>query len=150
MPQRRLINLLNQLLSLNYCSAVRYIGRADPWTPHDRQGDLTTLHRIGSEQEKLAGEIAKVVLDENGTPDAGDYGLEFAGTHNLSLEYLIDFVIRQHRLDREAMAALRQDLANHPRGHDLAIESIHLADRHLQDLERLARRAESDASTRVD
>lgn len=139
--RRRAGRILNRLLSILHRSFAAYLASAAPWT---RRGDAPAtealLHLV-EDQERLAARVADMVLDFGERIEMGEFPMEFTGKNFLSLDFVLQELIRYQHHDIAAMERVGQQLVDVPAARMLAEEAIGMAKAHLETLDDLVHRA---------
>jgi hypothetical protein len=131
------IDTLNRVIEILERSFPQYLRWARPYIPPGRANIMQTIETICTGQNALAARIAEQIFESGGLPDHGDFPIEFADTHDLDIDYLID----------ESLDCLKQDIAElegcvdslrlSPAAQTLAAEALGLTKGHLEQLEKL-------------
>ena len=140
------INILNRVLALLQRSFPQYLRYARPYIPPGQEDVMETVEEIAACQDGLAERIEQYIFESDGLPDPGKFPIEFTGTHDLAIDFLI----------REAIGYQKEDIANlkecverlrlAPAAQSLAAEALGMAKGQLESLEEL--QAQPGASTR--
>jgi hypothetical protein len=137
---------LTRLMTTQIRSLPVYLTYTSPWTPRGDEKALATSRLIAADQSEMANRIAEAQLERFGTVDTGNYPIDFYDTHDLSVDYLVQKMIRnQHRdiaVIEECVEALRTDVE----AQSLAREALGAARGHLESLEELSRQPSAATS----
>lgn len=130
MSESDVVAALNELLALEHRSLPQYLATAAPWVPAEQREALVVLKRIAKSQAALCQRIAQAIFLRSGSPEPGDYPVEYAGWHYLALDYLADPILAYGervilrindllpRLDSDAEArALTEEVLGMEKGH---------------------------------
>lgn len=137
MSQPDLIDLLNEVLTVEYRSLARYVQQISPWAPGDDHRARRALDNIVHDQEELAGRLAKLIVARGGVPDDGDFPIEFAELHLLSWSFLVHELIRLQRYDIATLERCLEQLGADREARVLVEEVLGTARGHLETLEEL-------------
>lgn len=88
------VELLNQLLAIEYRSLPLYLMDATPWTHPGDQAATVALRSVVKTQRSLAERIATLIGARGGAVDSGEYPMEFTDLNFLSLDYLLKELAR--------------------------------------------------------
>lgn len=129
------IRILNQLLGLHGSSLPMYLDSAPP---HRQSGDertWDTIRRIIDDQKLMVDKIADYVEAAGGTPNMGQYPMEFTGMHDLSLDHIMQRVLDRQRVEIESIEQISSQLESGSQAKALAQEALGAAKAHVQSLE---------------
>jgi hypothetical protein len=132
------VAVLNRMLQMLCRSLPMYLKDAKPWSRRDQKETQAVVDSLVADQEMYAARLADLILDADGRPDAGVFPIALTSVHDLSLDYLLDEVIRGLCHD---VATLRQLAAEIPAGSParaLAEEIAGNAQGHLEILQGMA------------
>src|SRR3954469_23219240 len=108
MDRRKITDVLNRLLVIEYRSLARYIVDAAPWTPAEQtaasQAQLL-LANIVADQKLYASKLADLIIGEGGTLELGEYPMHFTDTNDLALDFMLGEILHCQRQD---VAAIEQ------------------------------------------
>jgi hypothetical protein len=137
MSRAESIELLNRLFVLIYRSLPMYLESAMPWVHQGDEDSATTLRNIIQDQKDLYRRIGETILDLGSSVDTGEFPMDYTGLHDLSLDYLLPYLVEeQRRLIGEA-EGIAQQAAGLPDARRLAEEALGSARAHLESLESL-------------
>lgn len=107
------LDLLNELLAIEYRSLPMYLTYACPWRHAQDARAAETLQHIVTDQQHMSARLVEEIQDRGGAPEVGDFPMTFTDMHDLSLDYLIkDALVWQQRgVDRieQIVASLESD-----------------------------------------
>lgn len=132
------IDILNQLLALEYRSLAQFIKVTSPWVGRDNERAYRTLENIVADQNAYAQRVAELIVARGGIPDSGEFPIEFTDLHMLSLDFLIGELIRMQRYDIELIEDCVARLQGDREARNLAEEILGSERAHLEALEELA------------
>ena len=142
MTNAETVAVLNQVLQLQYRSLPRYLVYGSPWT-HANGADGQTrdaLENIVHDQQRLTERLAELILDHRGSPDVGDFPMEFTDLHFLSLDYLLRELVYYQRQDIASLERCAADLSTAAAEAQAIVEEGLGSERaHLEVLEQLAK-----------
>jgi hypothetical protein len=135
--KHRTIELLNELLQVEYRSFPMYLIDASPWTHHGDEKASETLEHIVADQKVMIQRIGEFNMDAGGRVDTGEYPMEFTDTHFLSLDFLIKELLRYQRQDVAAIERIVRQLGDPRAARELAEETLGMERAHLEGIEAL-------------
>ena len=135
--RQRTIDLLNELLAIEYRSFPMYLTDACPWTHHGDERATETLANIAADQKQMVQRIGEFIIDMGGRVDTGEYPMEFTDTHFLSLDFLLKELVRYQRQDVAAIERIVRELGDVRAAHELAEETLGSERAHLEAIEAL-------------
>lgn len=127
--------VLNRLLTTLYRALPIYLQGAHPWVPPERRQALDLLNRIAGDQQMYAQRVADAILHEGARMEIGQFPLEYAGLHDLGIDYLMKKAAESQRRQVEVVEECVAALDSVPRLHSLAQEILGNARGHLESLE---------------
>ncbi len=131
------IQLLNELLAIEYRSLPMYLTYAAPYrhASDARAGEV--LQHIVTDQQHMSARLVEEIQDRGAAPEVGDFPMDFTDMHDLSLDYLVKDVIvwQQRGVNRieQIVAALENDRV----ARELAQEVLGAERAHLEALAEL-------------
>lgn len=137
MSQSAHIELLNDLLVVQYRSLARYVQQISPWAARDDQRAARALSNIAHDQEQMAGKIAGLIVARGGVPDDGEFPIEFADLNLLSVDFFIHELIRLQKYDIASIEHIVAELGIDREARALAEEALGSERGHLEALEEL-------------
>lgn len=129
------VRILNQLLGLHGSSLPMYLRSAPPHRQFGDEKAWDTLRRIMDDQQLMVDKIADHVEEADGTPNMGEFPIEFTGTHDLSVDYMVQRVLDRQRAEVESIEELSGQLESGSQAKALAQEALGAAKAHVQSLE---------------
>lgn len=138
MSKPDVIDLLNQLLAIEYRSLPTYLAQTSLWS---RQGDeqvRRAVEHIATDQQLMSRRVAEAVLDLGGTLDLGEFPMAFTDTHDLSLDFMVSELVGYQRVDIARIERIVESLAGQRDAQQLAQEVLGTERAHLETLEALA------------
>lgn len=137
MTKQRALELLNELLHVEYRSFPMYLMEACPWTHEGDQKAAEALDNIVADQKLMAQRIAEFILDSGGRVEPGEYPTEFTDTHFLSLDFLLKELLRYQRQDVAAIERIAAQLSDVRAARELAEETLGMERAHLEAVDAL-------------
>ena len=114
--------------------------------PHRRFGDnqvWEVLRHIIDDQKLMIDKIAEHIESLDGTPDMGEFPMAFTGMHDLSMDYIMQQVLKRQKNEVLLIEQLSEQLEPGSQARALAQEALGAAKAHVQSIE------ECNASTPV-
>ena len=134
------LDVLNRLFVVVYRSLPMYLADAQPWThPGDDQASRV-LGAIVTDARHYAGRIAELILRQRGRVEMGEFPMEFTDLNLLSLDYLLQELVRCQKGDIAAIERCVAELAGDREARALAEEVLGNARGHLESLAELRKR----------
>lgn len=137
MTKKRALELLNQLLHVEYRSFPMYLTEASPWMDRGDEKAAEALDNIVADQKLMTGRIAEFIMDSGGRIEPGEYPMEFTDTHFLSLDFLLGEVLRYQRQDIAAIEFIAEQLSEVRAARELAEETLGMEHAHREAIEAL-------------
>jgi ferritin len=131
------IELLNELLQVEYRSFPMYLTDACPWTHHGDEKASETLHNVVADQKMMVQRIGEFILDAGGRVETGEYPMEFTDTHFLSLDFLLKELLRYQRQDVATIERIASQLGDARAARELAEETLGMERAHLEAIDAL-------------
>jgi hypothetical protein len=128
------IDALNQLLRLHSRSLPSYLLSAQPFRTQTESRTADVLRQIAEDHQLMATKIGTEVLREGGTPDVGEYPMDFTFMHDLSIDYLIREVTRRLEVDIETIGQFVRQLQHAPAARAIAEEALGAAEGQLENI----------------
>lgn len=138
MQTRVTLEVLNQLLAIHTSSFLVYLAQASPWSRSSNQNAVETLRRIVDDQRAMIDRLSEAILDLGGSPEPGEFPMEFTSYNDLSLQYVIRLAVDRQRADTTSIQQCVEYLRSRGAACPLAEEALGLAKGHLESLEELA------------
>ena len=132
------VRTLNQLLAIHGSSLPMYLASAPP---HRQAGDERAwecLRNIIEDQRTMIDKLADYVEELGGTPNHGEYSMDFTGMHDLSMEFILRDVTERQQREIGWIEHLSGKLESDATAKALAQEALGAAKAHLQSLEECA------------
>ncbi len=130
---------LTELLVLMRRSFAQYLEYAHPFARSSDGERLLVLGDIVADQSMMADRAADQLTALGAIPPSVEFPMEFTGTHDLSMGYLIDRAIEYQQSDIERLRHLSEALPRHQSIRSLVDESRGMAIAHLEALEECRR-----------
>jgi hypothetical protein len=147
MPSSETITVLNRVLAILERSFPQYLRYARPYVPQGREDFMQTIDQIVAGQDALAQRISQQIFDSGGLPDHGEFPIEFADTHDLAIDYLLQEAIDCLRQDIGDLEKCANVLRAVPAAESLASEAAGMAKGHLELLQKIP--ADPASSTKI-
>ncbi len=129
--------LLNRLLVLHMRSLPMYLGYAPPNQLFRNHHAQAVLGQIVEDQKRTVDRLGKLILDNNGAVDHGEFPMSFTSLHDLSLPYLLKLLIERQQRSIAACDKLADGLNMAPYAQAAAREIVGEAKGHLENLQEL-------------
>ena len=139
MSRNNTVDILNQVLTLQYRSLPMYLVYGAPWTHHGDEQASAVLKNIVADQERISRRIAEEIYDRNAIPNPDDFPLEYAELNFLSLEYLLGELLADHTHNVAQLELLTTALTEDAPAKALVEEVLGSARAHLDALQGLAK-----------
>jgi ferritin len=136
--KQRTIELLNEVLQVEYRSFPLYLTDACPWTHHGDEKAAQTLENVAADQKGMVQRIVEFILGAGGRIELGEYPMEFTDTHFLSLDFLLKELLRYQRQDVSTLERCVAQLGDARAARELAEETLGMERAHLEAIEALA------------
>jgi len=130
-------DILNRLLVLHMRSLPMYLGYAPPNQLYQNERAKAVLAQIVEDQKRTVDRLGKLILDNNGTVDHGEFPMSFTSLHDLSLPYLLKLMIERQQRSIAACEKLADSLSMAPYAQAAAREIVGEAKGHLENLQEL-------------
>ena len=128
------LDLLNELVSIEYRSLPMYLTFAMPFRTAGEDRAVETLRHIVSDQQHMVAKLAEEIQAREGAVDVGDFPMEFTDMHDLSLQYLIKDVIHWQQCDIYRIEQIAAQLSDDRVARELAQEVLGSERAHLEAL----------------
>jgi hypothetical protein len=132
-------DVLNRLLILHTRSLPMYLSFAAPYCLRGDERAKETLQHIVADHKNMADRLGKMILDNNGTIQHGEYPMWFTGLNDLGYAYVSRQMIELQKRD---IAVIEKCIAQpelDPIARALAEEALGAAKGHLESLQELTR-----------
>lgn len=110
--------------------------------PHLQLGEervWETLKHVIDDQQIMMKKLADHVEDLDGTPNRGEFSMDFTGMHDLSLQHMLQSVVERQKCEIEWIEHLSNKLdPGDATAKALGQEALGAAKAHLQSLEECA------------
>jgi hypothetical protein len=133
------LDALNRLFEIEHRSLPTYLADACPWTHAGDEKATAALVDIIADQQALSGRIAELIDARSGRVESGSFAMEFTDMNLLSLDFLLQELVRCQKRDVAEIEQIVADLAADREARDLAEEVLGAERAHLDVLEDLAR-----------
>lgn len=130
-------DVLNRLLVVHNRSLPLYLVDAAPWMRPGDEHAWETLALIAEDNRATVDRIAHLILDGDGEVDLGDFPLNFTRYNDLSMEFIVQEVLRLQVRDIVTIERCVEELSNSPLAKAVAQESYGAALAHLDTLKEL-------------
>lgn len=129
--------VLNRLLAIHARSLPMYLVDASPWRQPGSSPAAKTLALIADDHRRVVDQIANLILENGGEVDTGDFPIHFTRFNDLSMDYLVQEVLRRQVQDIVQIERCIEDLALAPHAKAVAQEAHGAALGHLDSLKEL-------------
>ena len=129
---------LNRLSVAHTRSLSVYLQYAPPWMDRDAEEINLVLNQIVSDQEATVDRIGTMIQEAGEDVDPGEFPIEFAGLHELSLDYLLSRMVDGQRKIISVCEQAVSELAADALAQAVAQEAVGTAKAHLDTLLELA------------
>lgn len=130
------IDVLNRVLAILQQSFTQYLRYARPYIPPGYENVEETLKQIIAGHDALADRVTQTIHDAGGVPDDGKFPIEYADSHDLSIDFLINEALDGQRRDIADLAQCVDALRLAPAAQSLASEALGMAKANLELLEK--------------
>jgi plasmid stabilization system protein ParE len=135
MASPRNTDVLNRLLATLHRSLPQYLQDSHYWTRRGDERAEAVVRHLVEDQRALSARIAELILERLGQIAPSSFPMEFTDLNLLSLDYLLQELVRHQRLDIETIEDCVADLRGDRPARDLAEEVLGNARGHLENLE---------------
>lgn len=132
------IDVLNRILAVLNRSLPMYLANADPWTQAGDEQAAKVLARIVQDQRRDVNRLAELIIDQSAHVRPGQWPMEFTDLNFLSLDYLLQELLRHQKLDIAQLERCVALLAHNRQARELAEEILGSEKAHLEALEDLS------------
>ena len=129
------VHLLNRLLALHGGSLPMYLVSAPPHRQSGEEKAWDVLRHVINDQQLMIDKLADHIESLDGTPNMGEFPMEFSGFHDLSLDFIVQQVVQRQQKELEVIESISDELEPGTQGRALAQEALGAAKAHLQSLE---------------
>lgn len=127
--------ILNQLLAIHGSSLPIYLVSAPPHRQFGDERAWECLRNIMEDQQAMVDKLADYIEELDGTPNRGEFPMDFTGMHDLSMDHILRTVMERQQCEMEWIEQLSSKLEADPTAKALAQEALGAAKAHLQSLE---------------
>lgn len=127
--------VLTELQVLLRRSFAQYLEYAHPFARNSDGESLLIIGDIVADQSMMADRAADQLIALGAIPPSVEFPMEFTGTHDLSISYLIDRAIAYQQSDIDRLRQLSDALPRHQSIRSLIDEARGMAIAHLEALE---------------
>ena len=138
MSQADSIDVLNRLFEIEHRSLLAYLNDACLWTHTGEEKATTALAHISADQQAMTARIAELIDSRGGRIDSGSFPMYFTDTNLLSLDFMLQELVKYQKRDIAAIERIVAALAADREARDLAEEILGSERAHLEVLEDLA------------
>lgn len=135
MASPRNTDVLNRLLATLHRSLPQYLQDSHYWTRRGDERAEAVVRHLVEDQRALSARLAELILERVGQIAPSSFPMEFTDLNLLSLDYLLQELIRHQRLDVETIEECVADLRGDRPARELAEEVLGNARGHLENLE---------------
>ena len=135
MSSANTIEALNHLLVLHHRSFPQYLTYAKPWVSPEGAEAWQVVEQIAKDHAEIEQRITEMLDEEGQSPELGNFPLLFADLHDLSVDFLLNYLIAFQRQLIGEVEPIVDQLALAPFSRALAAESLGMAKGHLELLE---------------
>ena len=128
---------LNQLSVAHNRSLPVYLQYARPWMERDRDEVKLVLQQIVDDQEATVDRIGTMIQAVGQDVDPGEFPIQFTSLHDLSIDYLLEQLVKKQRAIISICEQAVDDLAADAMSQAVAQEAIGNAKAHLDSLQEL-------------
>jgi hypothetical protein len=127
-------DILNRLVVLHNRSLPMYLRYAVPWWG-DRNGRAADLlAHVAADQADMVDRLGRMLIQDGGEVDNGEFPLVFTGLHDLSFDYLLEQMIEYQRRTIQAIEKCVEALPTNRMSRPLAQEALGMAKAHLDSM----------------
>ena len=106
--------------------------------PHRQFGDENTweaLQHIIDDQKQMIDKIADHVESLDGTPNMGEFPMDFTGMHDLSMDFLLQKALERQKNEVALIEQISSELEAGSQARALSQESLGAAKAHVEAIE---------------
>ena len=129
------VRILNQLLAIHGGSLPNYLASAPPHRQFGDEKAWEALQNIIEDQRVMIDRLADYVEELGGTPNHGEFPMDFTGMHDLSMAHILQNVLERQRCEIEWIEHLSSKIESDEVAKALAQEALGAAKAHVQSLE---------------
>jgi bacterioferritin (cytochrome b1) len=112
-----------------------YLVSAPPHRQFGEDGAWSQIQQIIEDQQTMIDKIADHVESLDGTPNMGEFPMEFTGMHDLSMEFILQKALSRQKNEAALIEQISADLEAGSQARALAQESLGAAKAHIESLE---------------
>ena len=131
------ITVLNELLAIHYRSLPMYLTLASPWKHRGDEKATELLKDVVEDQQETCRKVAELVVQRGAVVETGEFPTHFTELHFLSLDFMLQELVKTQRDDLTDIERCAQRLWNDPPAEAIAREAVGAARGHLQSLEEI-------------
>lgn len=129
------VQILNRLLAIHGSSLPMYLASAPPHRQFGDESAWETLQHITDDQQQMIDKIADHVESLDGTPNMGEFPMEFTGLHDLSMDFILRKALQRQKNEVALIEQISADLEPGSQARALSQESLGAAKAHVEALE---------------
>lgn len=129
------VRILNQLLAIHGSSLPMYLMSARPHRQYGDERVWEALRNVMEDQQTMIDKLAEYVESHDGTPNHGEFPMDFTGMHDLSMDHILKTVIERQKCEIEWIEHFAGMIESDPTAKALAQEALGAAKAHVQSLE---------------
>lgn len=129
------VQLLNRLLAIHGGSLPMYLDSAPPHRQHGDGRVWEAIQHVIDDQKLMIDKIADYVESLDGTPNMGEFPMEFTALHDLSMEFITQKAIQRQKNEVALIEQISSDLEPGSQARALSQESLGAAKAHVQSLQ---------------
>ena len=118
------VRILNQLMAIHGSSLPMYLASAPPHRQFGDERVWECLSNVMADQQTMIDKLADYVEELGGTPNRGEFPMDFTGMHDLSMEHILQNVTERQRCENEWIEHLSAKLDDDPTAKALAQEAL--------------------------
>ena len=126
---------LNRLLAIHGGSLPMYLASAPPHRQFGDDSAWESLQHIMDDQKQMIDKIADHVESLDGTPNMGEFPMEFTGMHDLSMDFILQKALERQQNEVALIEQISSDLEAGSQARALSQESLGAAKAHVEALQ---------------
>ena len=126
------VQLLNRLLAIHGGSLPMYLASAPPHRQHGDKDAWGKIQNVIGDQKLMIDKIADYVESLDGTPNMGEFPMDFTGMHDLSMDLILQKASERQTNEIAMIEQISSELDAGSQARALAQESLGAAKAHLQ------------------
>ena len=131
-------DILNRLSVIHNRSLAMYLRYAVPWVKNADNEAAATVVSIAEDQQEYVDRIGALILENSGRVVMGEFPMIYTGYHDLSIDFLLNLLIREQQDAIPQIEECVDGLRMHPIARGLAEEALGAAKGHLAALQELS------------